>query len=276
MQPALDGAQRAAEERRDLVERQTREETHFHDHAMLVGQGGHGGLHEPSLLDLFSGDRRRGLAAGAVGGLVLSACHGPRLPPRLQEPVAENAVEPGRKPTTLVEPRERSPGLDERLLGEVLGFVVVAAESPCAPPERLGVSCGEFTKCSDVAVAGAADQFGFVRNGLSHDDKYSHRRGTRFMACSGRWDRLQFRYTKYRSIFSIDEGASMHHVTISPKFQVVIPRVVRERLGLRPGQKLQVIEHAGRMEFVPERNIRELKGFVKGIKTDFVREGDRL
>jgi AbrB family looped-hinge helix DNA binding protein len=71
-------------------------------------------------------------------------------------------------------------------------------------------------------------------------------------------------------------GAIMHHVTISPKFQVVIPRVVRERLGLRPGQKMQVIEHAGRVEFVPERNIRELKGFVKGIKTDFVREGDRL
>jgi AbrB family looped-hinge helix DNA binding protein len=68
----------------------------------------------------------------------------------------------------------------------------------------------------------------------------------------------------------------MHHVTISPKFQVVIPRAVRERLGLQPGQKLQVIEHAGRVEFVPERNIRELKGFVKGIKTDVVREGDRL
>jgi AbrB family looped-hinge helix DNA binding protein len=68
----------------------------------------------------------------------------------------------------------------------------------------------------------------------------------------------------------------MHQVTISPKFQVVIPRAVRERLGLRPGQKLQVIEHAGRVEFVPERNIRELRAFVKGIKTDFVREGDRL
>ena len=68
----------------------------------------------------------------------------------------------------------------------------------------------------------------------------------------------------------------MDITTVSPKFQVVIPRVVRERLGLRPGQKLQVIEHAGRVEFVPERDIRELKGFVKGIKTDFVREGDRL
>jgi AbrB family looped-hinge helix DNA binding protein len=77
-------------------------------------------------------------------------------------------------------------------------------------------------------------------------------------------------------VLSIDQGAIMHHVTISPKFQVVIPRVVRERLGLRPGQKLQVIEHAGRVEFVPERDIRELRGFVKGIKTDFIREGDRL
>lgn len=68
----------------------------------------------------------------------------------------------------------------------------------------------------------------------------------------------------------------MQLVTISPKFQVVIPLAVRQRLGLRPGQKLQVIEHAGRLEFVPERNIRELRGFVKGIKTDFTREGDRL
>lgn len=53
-------------------------------------------------------------------------------------------------------------------------------------------------------------------------------------------------------------------------------RVVWERFGLRTGQKLQVIEPAGRVEFVPERKIRELRGFVKGIKTDFVREGDRL
>jgi hypothetical protein len=37
-----------------------------------------------------------------------------------------------------------------------------------------------------------------------------------------------------------------------------------------------VIAHAGRVEFVPERNIRELKGFVKGIKPGFVRDGDRL
>jgi AbrB family looped-hinge helix DNA binding protein len=276
MQSALHGAQRAADERRDLVERGTGEKPQFHHHAMFGGQGGHGGLHEPRFFRTFGGDRRRGVAAGAVGGLILSACHGPQLPPRLQEPVPENAVEPGRKPTAFVESSERPPGLDQRFLGEVLGFVVVAAESPCAPPERLGVSCDEFTKRSHVAAARAADQFGFIRNGFGHDDKYSHRRGKRFTACSGRGHRLQFGCTTYRSILSIDQGASMHHVTISPKFQVVIPRVVRERLGLRPGQKLQVIEHAGRVEFVPERNIRELKAFVKGIKTDFVRDGDRL
>ena len=74
----------------------------------------------------------------------------------------------------------------------------------------------------------------------------------------------------------IDKGQSCTTSQFHPSSKVVIPRAVRERLGLRPGQKLQVIEHAGRVEFVPERNIRELKGFVKGIKTDFVREGDRL
>ena len=44
----------------------------------------------------------------------------------------------------------------------------------------------------------------------------------------------------------------MQTVTLSPKFQVVIPRSVRENLGLRPGQKLRVVEHAGRIELIPE------------------------
>jgi len=67
----------------------------------------------------------------------------------------------------------------------------------------------------------------------------------------------------------------MQSVTISPKYQVVIPRAVRDALHLRPGQKVQVIEHAGRVELIPERDIVELRGFLKGINTRFKRERDR-
>jgi AbrB family looped-hinge helix DNA binding protein len=68
----------------------------------------------------------------------------------------------------------------------------------------------------------------------------------------------------------------MQIVTVSPKFQVVIPRKVRESLGLRPGQKMQVIEYDGRIEFVPVKDIAELRGFLKGINTEFEREEDRV
>jgi AbrB family looped-hinge helix DNA binding protein len=68
----------------------------------------------------------------------------------------------------------------------------------------------------------------------------------------------------------------MQTVTVSPKYQVVIPKAVRESLGLRPGQKMQVVEHEGRIEFIPEKNITELRGFLKGINTEFEREEDRI
>ena len=67
----------------------------------------------------------------------------------------------------------------------------------------------------------------------------------------------------------------MHTVTVSPKFQVVIPKEVRKALNLRPGQKMQVVEHEGRIEFIPERDLKELRGFLKGINTEFKREEDR-
>lgn len=68
----------------------------------------------------------------------------------------------------------------------------------------------------------------------------------------------------------------MQTVTISPKYQVVIPKDVREAMQLRPGQKLRVIAYEGRIELIPDRDISELKGFLKGINTAFIREDDRL
>ena len=68
----------------------------------------------------------------------------------------------------------------------------------------------------------------------------------------------------------------MHSVTVSPKFQVVIPRAVRQGLCLRPGQKMQVVEFDGRIELIPERDIEELRGFLKGANVDLAREKDRV
>jgi len=68
----------------------------------------------------------------------------------------------------------------------------------------------------------------------------------------------------------------MEKVTISPKFQVVIPRSVRERLNLKPGQQVQVIPYEDRIEFIPLRPARELRGSLQGMPTDLERETDRL
>ena len=68
----------------------------------------------------------------------------------------------------------------------------------------------------------------------------------------------------------------MQTVTVSPKFQVVIPKAIRDALHLRPGQKLKILEFDGRIELIPDRDISELRGFIKGINTEFVREDDRV
>jgi AbrB family looped-hinge helix DNA binding protein len=68
----------------------------------------------------------------------------------------------------------------------------------------------------------------------------------------------------------------MHAVTLSPKYQVVIPLPVRRGMHLRPGQRMQVLEYEGRIELIPDRDIAELRGFLKGINTDFDREEDRV
>ena len=64
-------------------------------------------------------------------------------------------------------------------------------------------------------------------------------------------------------------------VTISPKFQVVIPKDVREKLDLSPGQKVQAIAYQGRVELVPILPPAEARGFLRGIDTHVPREPDR-
>lgn len=59
----------------------------------------------------------------------------------------------------------------------------------------------------------------------------------------------------------------MSVVTVSPKFQVVIPLAIRESMGLQPGQKLQALQYQNRIEFIPLRSIRSMRGFLKGIDT---------
>ena len=68
----------------------------------------------------------------------------------------------------------------------------------------------------------------------------------------------------------------MDTVTISPKFQVVIPRAVRERLGLEPGQKVHAIAYEGRIELIPVRSLATMRGFLRGIDTAVARERDRV
>jgi AbrB family looped-hinge helix DNA binding protein len=64
-------------------------------------------------------------------------------------------------------------------------------------------------------------------------------------------------------------------VTVSPKYQVVIPRHIREALGIQPGQKVQAIEYEGRVEFIPVKRARDLRGFLRGMDTTIEREPDR-
>lgn len=65
-------------------------------------------------------------------------------------------------------------------------------------------------------------------------------------------------------------------VTVSPKYQVVIPEPIRKALGIRPGEKVEVIPYDGRIEFIRVRPIRSMRGFLKGIDRSVPREKDRV
>jgi AbrB family looped-hinge helix DNA binding protein len=68
----------------------------------------------------------------------------------------------------------------------------------------------------------------------------------------------------------------MSVVTVSPKFQVVIPREIREALGLEPGQKVQALQYQNRIELIPVRRMRSMRGVLAGIDTTVDRDGDRV
>ena len=69
----------------------------------------------------------------------------------------------------------------------------------------------------------------------------------------------------------------MDAVTVSPKYQVVIPQKIRERMRVKPGQKMHVIAYDNMVVFIPVRPIKEARGTLKGIKTNIERdEQDRV
>jgi AbrB family looped-hinge helix DNA binding protein len=68
----------------------------------------------------------------------------------------------------------------------------------------------------------------------------------------------------------------MPSVTVSPKFQVVIPKEIRRRFGLAPGQKIELIAYGDRIELIPVVPAKRMRGFLKGIDTRIQREGDRV
>ena len=67
----------------------------------------------------------------------------------------------------------------------------------------------------------------------------------------------------------------MSQVIVSPEFQVVIPQEVREALAIQPGEKLQVFHFDNRIELIPVRSAREMRGFVRGIDTTLDRDLER-
>ena len=68
----------------------------------------------------------------------------------------------------------------------------------------------------------------------------------------------------------------MTTVTLSTKYQVVIPRDVRRRLNLRPGKKYQVVSYGDCIEFLPVRSAKEMRGILKVFDAHIEREKDRL
>ncbi len=68
----------------------------------------------------------------------------------------------------------------------------------------------------------------------------------------------------------------MSVVKVSPKFQVVIPEKIRKALGIKPGQKIQALQYMDRIEFIPVKPTKAMRGFLHGIDTSVPRDEDRV
>jgi len=68
----------------------------------------------------------------------------------------------------------------------------------------------------------------------------------------------------------------MSTITVSSKYQIVIPAKIREALSIKPGEKLHAIEYRGRIELVPIRPIKAARGSLRGIDTSVARDTDRV
>lgn len=65
-------------------------------------------------------------------------------------------------------------------------------------------------------------------------------------------------------------------VKVSPKFQIVIPEEVRTNMQIKPGEKIQVIQYEDRIELIPVRSIKQMRGILRGIDTTIVRDNGRI
>jgi len=74
----------------------------------------------------------------------------------------------------------------------------------------------------------------------------------------------------------IDRKTDMQTVKISPKYQVVIPKDVRNAMNLKPGQQIQILQYQDRIEMIPQKDISDMRGFLNGINTEINRESDRI
>jgi AbrB family looped-hinge helix DNA binding protein len=85
-------------------------------------------------------------------------------------------------------------------------------------------------------------------------------------------ERMRLPSPAERLTISRSIGGHMARTRVSPKFQVVIPKEIRENMDLQVGQELQVVSKGGVITLVPERPLSSLRGFAKGIRTDNIRE----